>query len=101
MSRDDLSRESYRGVIIEAEIFHYNLTWEFANIAACCANEKDYLDRAKELICEIRNFDNGDIDDMFLGVAPDKRALDNILDRILINIAEVETIPENQRHYDF
>ncbi|UKJ06939.1 hypothetical protein [Solitalea lacus] len=101
MDTDDLSTESYRGVIIEAERFSHDLTLQFGVMASSCNNEKEYLDNAKKLIEEIRKLDKYGLADIFWGSPPDKKALDNTLEKILENITEVEQIPENQRHYDF
>jgi len=102
MDTDDLSKEAYNGIIIEAEKFNHDLTLQFGVMASSCKNEKEYLLKAKKLITEIRGLDQDDLSDLFFDeLIPDRPALLITLDKILVNITEVEKIPESQRHYDF
>ncbi len=101
MDTDDLSTESYKGIIIEAEKFNHDLTLQFGAMASSCKNEKEYLLKAKKIIKEIRGLDQDELSDIFFGSLPDRDALLLTLDKILINISEVEKIPETQRHYDY
>lgn len=101
MDTHELSTETYKGIIIEAEKFNHDLTLQFGLIASSCKNERGYLIKAKKLIKEIQQLDKTSLFDMFFGSPPDKKKLHLILEKILINISEVETIPENKRHYDF
>jgi hypothetical protein len=101
MDTDDLSTEVYKGIIIEAERFNHDLTLQFGVMASSCKNEKEYLLKAKKLIKEIRGLDNDELSDMFFGSLPDRNALLLTLDKILVNISDVEKIPETQRHYEF
>jgi acyl-CoA hydrolase len=101
MDTDDLSTEAYKGIIIEAEKFNHDLTLQFGVMASSCKNEKEYFLKAKKLIKEIRGLDNDELSDIFFGSLPDRDALLSTLDKILINISEVEKIPETQRHYDY
>jgi len=101
MDTDNLSTESYSGIIIESEKFTRDLTLQFGVLASSCKNEKEYLYKAKELINEIRRLDEDELSDIFFGATVDKATLKKTLDKILENIIEVENIPEIQRHYDF
>lgn len=101
MDTDDLSKEAYRGIVIEAEKFNHDLTLQFGLMASSCKNEKEYLSKAKILIKEIKELDKSDLSEMFFGSPPDKKYLLWTLKKILTNISEVEKIPENKRHYDF
>ena len=101
MDTDDLSTETYQAIIAEAEKFNHDLTLQFGEMASSCEDEKAYLMEAKELIMEIRKMDKDDLSDLFFGNPPAKNNLYQALDRILKNIAEVEKIPEESRHYDF
>lgn len=101
MDTDDLSTEAYQAILIEAEKFNHDLTLQFGVLASSCKDEKQYLLKAKKLIERIRKLDKHDLSDMFFGSPPDKHYLLLTLDQILVNILEVEKIPENKRHYEF
>lgn len=101
MDTDELSTETYKGILIEAEKFNHDLTLQFGVMASSCKNEKDYLLNAKKLIKEIRGLDRDGLSDIFFGSLPDRPSLLLTLDKILVNISEVEKIPENKRHYEF
>ena len=101
MDTDDLSTESYKGIIIEAEKFNHDLTLQFGVMASSCKNEKEYLLKAKKLIKEIRGLDQDELSDVFFGSLPDRHVLLLTLDKILVNISDVEKIPETKRHYEF
>lgn len=101
MDTDELSTEAYKGIIIEAEKFNHDLTLQFGVMASSCKNEREYLLNAKKLIKEIRGLDKHDLSDIFFGSPPEKKSLLLALDKILVNISDVEKIPENQRHYEF
>lgn len=101
MDTDDLSAETYKGVIIEAEKFNHDLTLQFGLLADSCNNEKEYLIKAKDLIKEIKALDKFALTEIFFGSPPGKKKLDLALEKILTNILDIEKIPENQRHYDF
>jgi len=101
MDTDDLSNETYKAVIIEAEKFNHDLTLQFGILASSCKNEEEYLKNAKELIDEIKELDECDLEDMFFGNIPNALQLNKCLKQIEINIAEVEAIPKEKRHYEF
>ena len=101
MDTDELSTEVYDGIIIEAEKFNHDLTLQFGLMAASCNNEGEYVQKAKELIKQIQTLDKSDLSDMFFDSPPAKKYLLLTLKKILANIAELEKIPEEKRHYEF
>ena len=101
MDTDDLSNETYKAILIEAGKFDHDLTLQFGVLASSCKNEEEYLKNAKELIDEIKRLDEFDLEDMFFGNLPDVEQLNKCLKQIEINIAEVEAIPKEKRHYEF
>ena len=101
MDTEELSTEVYNGIIIEAEKFNHDLTLQFGVMAASCNNEGEYLHNAKELIKQIKTLDKSDLSDMFFDSPPAKKYLLLSLKKILANIAEIEKIPEEKRHYEF
>jgi hypothetical protein len=101
MDTDELSKEAYKGIIIEAERFNHDLTLRYGLVADSCKNEQEYLLKAKKITIAIRGFVNDELTDLFFGSPPDKKALHLTLDKILNNITKIEKIPENKRHYEF
>ncbi len=101
MDTGDLSREAYRGILIEAEKFNHDLTLQFGLLSYECKNEQEYLVKAKLLIEKIRQLEEYYFPRIFFEILPDKNDLHKVLDKILDNISKVEKIPENKRLYDF
>ena len=101
MDTDDLSSETYKGIMLEAEKFNHDLTLQFGVLASSCKNEEEYLKNAKELINKIRKLDEYDLSVMFFGNAPNTSHLLKCLKQMELNISEVESIPEKKRHYEF
>ena len=101
MDTDELSKEAYRGIFIEAERFNHVLTLRYGLIADSCKNEQEYLLKAKKITIAIRGLDNDELTDLFFGSPPNKKSLHLTLDKILNNISKIENIPENKRHYEF
>ena len=101
MDTDDLSNETYKAVILEVEKFNHDLTLQFGVLASSCKNEEEYLANAKQLISEIRELDGYDLEDMFFCNLPNISDLHKCLQQIELNIAQVETIPKEKRHFEF
>jgi len=101
MDTDDLSNETYKAVIIEAEKFNHDLTLQFGVLASSSKNEEEYLKNAKELINEIKELDKYDLEDIFFGNIPNIAQLHKCLWQMELNIAEVVKLPKEKRHYEF
>jgi UDP-glucose 6-dehydrogenase len=101
MDTDELSNEAYEGIIITAEKFHHDLTLQFGVLASSCKNETDDLSKAKQLIKRIERLHRSNLSNIFFDTIPSKKDLDATLEKILINISAVESIPESERHFDF
>ena len=100
MDTDDLSSETYKGIMLEAEKFNHDLTLQFGVLASSCKNEEEYLKNTKELINKIRELDEYDLSGMFFGNIPNTSLLLKCLKQMELNISEVESIPEKKRHYE-
>ncbi|HPL05301.1 MAG TPA: hypothetical protein PLG05_09010 [Bacteroidales bacterium] len=100
MDTDDLSREAYEGVIIEAEKFTHDLTIHYGVLAGYCEDETEYLEKAEQLTKEILQLDDWELDDFFWGEPPDKDELIITCKKILENIEKVKAIPLDEREYD-
>ena len=101
MDTDDLSKEAYRGIIIEAEKLTHDLTLHYGLLSYDVKNETEYIDKAEKLSKELLSLDKIDLDDMFWGEPPDRKKLHVTLKKIISNIKEIKTIPIKDRHYDF
>lgn len=101
MDTDELSREAYNGILIEAEKLTHGLTLHYGVLSYDCENESEYIDMAEELTREILQADEYELDDLFWGNPPDKENLDFTLKRILENIKKIKLIPIERRKFDF
>ncbi len=101
MDTDDLSSEAYKGILIEAEKLFHDLMLHYGLLASDCMDEKEYLDKAESLTREIMEYEDYELEVVFWGNPPDRKKLNATLNKILVNIKQVQSIPENKRKYDF
>ncbi len=101
MDTDDLSREAYDGIIIEAEKLTSDLTLHYGLLSSDCKNETEYINKAEKLTREILQIDDWEMDDLFWGNPPDKVKLGFTCKKILENIEKIKSIPIEKRNYDF
>jgi hypothetical protein len=90
MDTDELSNEIYTAIIVEAEKFNHDLTLQFGLLSYNCKNEKDFIEKSKQLINEMKNADPNDLIDIFENEIVDLLKLNKTLDKILNNILKVE-----------
>jgi hypothetical protein len=101
MDTDDLSKEAYDGILIEAEKLTPDLTLHYGLLSGDCKNETEYLDKAEKLTRKILKVDDFKLEDLFWGNPPDKNKLINTCKKILKNIEKVKGIPFEKRKFDF
>ena len=101
MDTDDLSREAYNGIIIEAEKITHDLTIHYGLLSSVCKNETEYIDKAEKLTYEIIELKEHELDDLFWGSPPEKEKLNIKLMEILSNIEQIRAIPVEKRKFDF
>jgi hypothetical protein len=99
MDTGDLSEETYRAIMIEAERFNHDLTLQFGLLSGECENEEVFIQKSHELIEEMRKYDEIDLDGMFFGNPPEIKDFHNALQKIKENIREVKKIPPEKREY--
>ncbi len=87
MDTDDLSREAYDGILIEAEKLTHDLTLHYGLLSYSCNNEAEYIDKAEKLTRNIMKAKDSKLDDLFWGNPPDKIKLDSTLKKILSVLA--------------
>lgn len=100
MDTDDLSREVYNGIIVEAEKLTHDLTLHYGLLSYECKNEEEYIVQAEKLTKEILNLGANELKDLFWGNLPNKNKLNYTLRKIITNIEDIKKIPINTRHYD-
>ena len=101
MDTDDLSRETYRAIISEAEKFNHDLTLHFGLLSGDCESEQEFIDKSTLLIKKIRNASSAALTDIFFGELPELLNLKKALDKISANIVNVKQIPITDRYFDF
>ena len=100
MDTDELSKEAYKGIILEAERFNEDLTLQFGLISYECSNEDEYLDKSQELIDELRELKASELEDVFFDEVPDIKSFKKILDKIEDNIKTIQRTPLAKRQFD-
>lgn len=101
MDTDELSRETYNGILMEAEKLTHDLTLHYGLISHDCKNEAEYIGKAEKLTQEFMELDNYDLDDLFWGNPPDYEKLNITLKNILFNIEIIRARPLEKRKFDF
>ena len=101
MDTDDLSREAYDAIIIEAEKLTHDLTLNFGVLSSRCRDESEYLDKSKRLAKQILQLDDYELEDLLFGNVPDRDKFDFTLEKIISNIEKVNKIQIDKRQYDF
>ncbi len=101
MDTDDLSRECYDGILIEAEKLSHDLTLHYGLLSSDCKNEAEYIDKAEKLTKEIMKVEEWELDDLFWGNPPGQEELIHTCNMILENIEKVKSIPFEKRKIDF
>lgn len=101
MDTDDLSRESYEGILIEAEKLSHDLTFRFGVLSGNCKNQNEYLDKAEKLTREVMKAEDWEIDDLFWVNPREKEKLELTCIKILENIEKVKSILIERRKFDF
>ena len=100
MDTDDLSREAYEGILIEAERLTHDLTLHYGLLSYDCDDETEYIDKAEKLTRKMLQVDEDRLEDLFWGNSPGKDKLDFTLKKILGNIEKIKKIPMEKRHFD-
>jgi hypothetical protein len=95
-----LSDEAYEAILSGAESFRHDLTLQFGLLSYRCDDEEEYLQKAVELIEELKELDRDELEDVFYEDIPARDALHKVLDAILANIRRVRMVPYKERHFE-
>lgn len=90
MDTDDLTDETYKAIIIEADKFSHDLTLQFGLLSGDCENEAEFIEQSILLIDEMKTYDEVDLYDMFFGNPPDQAEFQAALARIIHSINELK-----------
>jgi len=101
MDTDDLSRDCYDGVLMEAAKLAHDLTLHYGLLSGDCKNETDYLDKAEKMTREIMQADDWELDNLFCGNPPDNEKFSFTCRKILENVERVKSIPIEKRKFDY
>ena len=101
MDTDDLSKETYKAIMIESEKFNNDLTLQFGLLSYDCNDEDEFISHSEKLIKRLKVVNSEEIKDVFFGKAPNLIKLSKTLDKILDNIAKVKQMPKEKRHFEF
>jgi hypothetical protein len=103
MDTNELSKETYKAVLLTAEIFNYDLSLHFGCMAGKCKNEEEYILNAQQFVNACLKYKHKEslMDDLFFGNPPNEKDFNNILLKILDNIQKVKQIPIEQRTFEF
>jgi hypothetical protein len=102
MDTDDLSIQTYNGIILVAEKFNHDLTLQFGVLASECNDDDDYLNKAESMIKDWLSDKDFDIivDGIFYGEYVDLKSFKKTLHKILSNIKEIRKTPIEKREYE-
>ena len=101
MDTDDLSKEAYEAILVEAEKFSHDLTLHFGVLSSKCQDESEYIEKSKKLAEEILQLENYEIEDLLFGNFQSREHLESTLRKLMGNIEELNKIPINERHFDY
>ena len=101
MDTDNLSRETYRAILVEAERFNHDLTLRFGLLSCDCHDEQEFIEKSERLIERLKKAKSSTLSDIFFGNVPNLDNFYKMLDKIISNINKVKKIPLTKRHFDF
>jgi len=90
MDTDDLSDKTYKAIMAEAERFNHDLTLQFGLLSYECKDEAEFIKKSKDLIDEMKEYDDEELEDIFFGNAPKKDDFHRVLNNLLANIASLQ-----------
>ena len=101
MDTDELSKETYRAILVEAELFNHDLTLQFGILSDDCNNEPEFIEKSERLIERLKKANSSVLSNIFFGNVPNMENFIKALDQIKKNINKVKLIPLTKRHFDF
>lgn len=101
MNTEDLSKQTYKGIILTSERFNHNLALQFAVLTSCCKDDDDYLNRSEEMINNwLAEWNTEEIiDDIFDDQKVNMKAFKKTLNKLLMNIENIRKTPITEREF--
>ena len=96
MEIDDISDELFSAVFETTEKFHPDLTFQFAQLASHCEDEKDYIEKLIRLIDFYKRDISFVIDDIFQDNIPDTNQFNQILEVLSQKIQNLISFPKQK-----
>lgn len=87
---DDLTDETYKAILIEAERFNHDLTLQFGLLSYKCEDEKNFILKSEKLIAQMLRYREAQIEEMFSGNPPKTKDFHKTLNKILGNISKLK-----------
>lgn len=87
MDTDDLSPQSHKAILVQAEKFHEDLTLQFGLLCGECSNEAEFIRQSVRLINRMKRMKKSELPELFFGSQQSAAAFHLALDKILKNIA--------------
>src|SRR6056297_980224 len=101
MDTDELSTETYEAILVEAERFNHNFTLHLGALSYDCENEQEFIEKAEQLLYDLKEADPEELIDVFFGELPDIDTFHQTINKIFRNLEEVKKIPFEKRHFEF
>jgi len=101
MDTDDLSVETYRATLVEAERFDHTITLHFGLLSYDCNNEQEFIEAVEQVLRGYKEAEAWELEDLFYGELPDMDGLRQTADKIRDNLQKVKQIPLEERHFEF
>jgi len=89
MDTRDITSNTYKAILEEAELAHHDLALQFGLLAKISDDEKDYISKAEQLVALMLQYPAEDIDAIFLNEPLSKEQFHKALYRIADNIANL------------
>jgi len=89
MDTRDISEQTYKAVLDEAELAHHDLALQFGLLAKICSDEADYIAKSNQLIALMLQYPDEDIDAIFLENPLSRKAFHEALYKISDNLANL------------
>ena len=76
--------------MVEAERFNNALTLQFGLLSYECKDEKEFIEKSKNIVKELKEIDEADRADMFFGDPPKRADFHKVLNKLLMNLAKLQ-----------
>ena len=100
MDTDDLSIQTYQGVLVVTEQFDHDLTLQFGLLSDDCLKEDEFLQKSIELIKVLKKYSREELSDAFYHRIPDLQSFRMTIKTVSNNIEKIILIPPAGRTFE-